>query len=91
MPSFPLIYLLIPFGIVALLAVLFFFFNIFHLKRYAIQSRATTLVMLAYGFSFLVIMLGIGLYVASVDWSQDIYPGDVIPRFNSVNPFEERV
>jgi hypothetical protein len=89
--SFPLIYLLIPFGIIVLLAALFFFFNIFHLKRYAIQSRATTLVMLAYGASFIAIMLIIGGYVSSIDWSKDIVVSDIVPRFNNVNPFEERL
>lgn len=91
MPSFPLVYLLIPFGIIVLGAALFFFFNIFHLKRYAIKSKATTLVILVYFGSFMVLLLAVGGYVSSVDWSKNIQTGDIVPRFNSSNPFENRI
>ena len=83
MISFSLAYLLIPFGLIFLLALVFFFFNIFHLKRYAIKSPATTMVMLAYTVSFLVIVLVIGGYIATIDWQKRFELGDLVPTFQA--------
>lgn len=85
MTSFPLWYLLLPFAAVCLLAILFFFFNIFHLNRYAIKSPATSFVMGMYVFTFIALLLGSGLYLLSVNWHKRIQPSDLIPSFQASN------
>ncbi|MEK7183638.1 MAG: hypothetical protein AAB776_03335 [Patescibacteria group bacterium] len=86
--SFPLFYLLIPFGLVFLLALLFFFFNIFHIKRYAIQSKATSLLMLIYFVSFGVLTALIGSYLLTVDWTEEFEPSELLPSFESSSRLE---
>ncbi len=81
--TFSLAYLLIPFGIVFLLALLFFFFNVFHIRRYAIQSPATTLLLLAYFVSFLCILGGTALLLVSVDWDKMVTANDLLPTFSA--------
>lgn len=88
MPSFTLVYLLIPFGLIFLLAVLFFFFNIFHLKRYAISSPATTTLILIYFGSFGLLIALIGGYLLTVDWNREFQPGDLLPSFQSSSRLE---
>lgn len=83
MPDFILAYLLIPFGLVFLLASLFFFFNIFHINRYAIRSKATTLLILTYLGSYGLLVAIIAGYLVTVDWSQDFQPADLMPSFES--------
>lgn len=83
MVSFPLSYLLIPFGLVFVLSLTFYFFNIFHLRRYAIKSPATTLVMAAYTLSFLAIVAVIGSYMMTVDWEERFELSDLVPDFEA--------
>ena len=88
MPSFLLAYLLIPFGLVLFVAVLFFFFNVFHLKRYAIRSEATTTLIVMYFVSFGVLLALMGGYMLSVDWSERFQLSDLLPSFERSSRFE---
>ena len=81
--TFPLIYLLIPFGLMVLLAVIFFFFNVFHIKRYAIQSPATTMLLALYFVSFGALVAFATGFVFTVDWSREFEPNDLLPTFES--------
>ncbi len=83
MLSFPLVYLLIPFAFVFFLALLFFFFNIFHIRRYAIQSQATTLLLLAYLGTFGAIVIVAGIYISSVNWQREVQVDELVPDFNT--------
>lgn len=88
MPSFLLAYLLIPFGLIFFLAVLFFFFNIFHIKRYAIWSEATTTLIVIYSMSFLLLISLMVGYMLTVDWSQRFQPSDLLPSFERSSRLE---
>lgn len=83
MTSFPLWYLLLPFGFIFLLTLLFFFFNIFHLYRYAVKSPATSFVISMYVLTFLVLVGVIGFYLQSINWHRQIQPTDLIPSFQA--------
>ena len=88
MMSFPLGYLLLPFGAVVLLTILFFFFNIFHIRRYAIQSKATNLLLLGYLISFFVLLALVGGYILSIDWQREVMLSDLLPSFAGSNRLE---
>ena len=77
--AFPLAILLIPFGLVTLFALVFLFFNLFHLARYGIQSTATTTLMISYVAVFFVVLLGMGAFLATVDWGHIITFADLLP------------
>ena len=81
--SFPLVYLLIPFGLMFGLATMFFFFNVFHIRRYAIQSRSTTLLLIMYFVSFGALVVFLSGYIIAVDWTQEFEPRDLLPSFES--------
>jgi len=83
MLSISLIYILIPFGLILLLAILFFFFNVFHIERYAIRSTATTTLVIIYFLSFGALLTLIGGYILIVDWSQEFEPNELLPSFDS--------
>jgi hypothetical protein len=85
MLSFPLVYLLIPFAFIFLLAVLFFFFNIFHIRRYAIESRGTTLLLLAYLGTFSAIVIASGIYISNVNWQRQVQVDELIPTFDAAS------
>lgn len=88
MTSFPLAYLLIPFGLVVVFASLFFIFNVFHIKRYAIRSTATTSLLLVYLVSFgFLIAISCG-YLLTVDWQREVMPRDLLPTFESSKRLE---
>lgn len=81
--SFPLAFLLVPFGLVVFMAMLFFLFNIFHIRRYAIQSTATLILLVAYLIGFFGLLGAIAIYVLSVDWQREIEPMDLLPSFEA--------
>lgn len=83
MTSFPLWYLLLPFGFIFALTLLFFFFNLFHLNRYAVKSPATSFVIGMYIFTFVALVGVIGSYLLSVNWQRQIQPADLIPSFQA--------
>lgn len=87
MLSFPLWYLLVPFGLVLLAAVVFFFFNVFHIRRYGIRSGATSLLLLAYLASFSVLIGGIALIVSSYEWQEEVATEDLLPDFEAPHDF----
>jgi hypothetical protein len=75
----PLWYLILPFVIVSLFALLFLFFNIFHLKRYAITGWKTEALIGLYVVGFLIIF-GIGAAIlSSYDWFLVVDAADLLP------------
>jgi len=79
----PLWYLLLPFVIVSLFALLFLFFNIFHLKRYAISGWKTEALMGVYALGFL-LLLGVGAGLLSMyPWMDVVQIQDLLPNFFS--------
>lgn len=83
MPELILAYLLIPFGLIVAIALLFFFFNLFHIQRYAIKSQATTWLALSYCVLFLILLGAIATYLSLIDWSQTFLLSDLLPSFES--------
>ncbi len=71
--------MLIPFGIVVFASFLFFFFNIFHLRRYGIRSSGTLLLMLAYLVTYAALLGGIGIVISTYDWKAEVTADDLIP------------
>ncbi|MFZ2681678.1 MAG: hypothetical protein WAZ14_01110 [Patescibacteria group bacterium] len=81
--SFPLAYALIPFLLVVLFAIVFLFFNLFHIRRYAIRSTGTTFLWLSYIVCFGLILGLFGSYLATIDWSREIQVNDLLPDYQS--------
>jgi hypothetical protein len=75
--EFSLWFLLIPYGLIAGLACLFFLFNIFHIARYGLQSVKTGAVLMMYTIAFLIICIISVLLVARYDWSAVITLADL--------------
>lgn len=81
--TFPLYLLLIPFGVIFLISFLFFFFNLFHINRYAIKSASTSLLVLLYIGGFGLITVGVCMYLLTVDWTRQYEAADLLPDFNN--------
>ncbi len=75
--EFPLWPLLIPYGLLAGLACLFFLFNIFHIARYGLQSAKTGAVLMMYTIAFLVVCIISVILVIGHDWSSVITASDI--------------
>ncbi len=75
----PLWIILLPLGVIVALAVLFLFFNIFHLARYGIIGRGASAMIVVYIVSFsFVLFLGAGLLL-EIDWTETIPLSSIIP------------
>ncbi len=57
-----------PYLLLIAICCLFFFFNIFHIYRYAISSPGSYWVAFAYFFSFAVMLIGTILLTINIDW-----------------------
>ena len=79
MPTFSLSYLLIPFALIFLFSLVFFFFNIFHLKRYGIRQGGTWFMIGLYTVAYGTAVLVISGYLFTVDWSQVFSLADILP------------
>jgi hypothetical protein len=67
--EFALWYLLIPYGLIVALAGAFFFFNLFHIARYGLQSVKTGIVLLIYTITFLAVCIISVFLLGAYDWS----------------------
>lgn len=75
----PLWYFLLPFVIVSLFALLFLFFNIFHLKRYAITGWKTEALIGVYAVGFLIIFGTGAALLSGYGWFEVVDVADVLP------------
>lgn len=68
----PLWYLLVPYAIFLAFATLFVFFNLYHIASFGLQSIKTTLVFLAYLFSYVaVVWISLSL-LANIPWKESV-------------------
>lgn len=69
MTNLPLAVFLAPYALFVLAYSFFFFFNIFHLKEFGIESASTTLLIFAYvGCTVLIIGFSV-ILLSQFDWS----------------------
>lgn len=85
MSTFPLYYLLIPFALVLLFSFIFFFFNIFHIRRYGVRHTNTTFLLFLYFSAYCITVGAIMLYLATIDWSQEFTLNEILPFSSSSN------
>ena len=70
--SFPAIYLLIPHFLFAGLAVMVFFFNIFHIAKFGLQSTRTAFVLGLYTLGFFAVAIISVVLISQYSWSGEI-------------------
>ncbi len=68
----PIVFLLIPFGIVVLISTVFVMFNFFHVAHFGLQSTKTAIVLAVYLFGFSAVIILCYLILANFDWTQTI-------------------
>ncbi len=76
---FPLYYLLIPFALVLLFSFIFFFFNIFHIRRYGVKHTNTTLLLVIYFLAYGITVSATGLYLSTIDWTREFSWSEILP------------
>lgn len=76
--EFPLWIMLIPYAIAVFCALIFVFFNIYHIASFGLQSTKTTMIIGVYILSYLFVMIISLSLIATVDWSADITLQEVI-------------
>ncbi len=70
--SFPLVWLLIPFAVVILFFFVFSFFALYHAIRFGYSTFVNVFVMLLYLGTSITVLVMVGMYLSSIDWSQTI-------------------
>ncbi|MFA6130832.1 MAG: hypothetical protein WC730_01035 [Patescibacteria group bacterium] len=70
--EFPMIYLLIPFGVVVLATTLFVMFNFFHIAHFGLQGTKSSIVLLVYCFSFVGLLIFITQILGSLSWETNV-------------------
>lgn len=79
MEAIPFALLLAPFILVAAIASLFLFFNLYHLWQYGIESSGTKLLMTAYIALFLLTLVGTWSALSGFDWQGTFSLMDLLP------------
>lgn len=67
----PAIFLII-YGVFGFLAILWLFFNIYHLAKFGLHGNATKMIIAGYVFGFLAILLFSIFLMLNYDWSRPI-------------------
>jgi len=70
--SFPLVWLLIPFAVVILFFFVFSFFALYHAIRFGYLTFVNVFVMLLYVGTSITVLVLIGMYLSTIDWSRTI-------------------
>ncbi|MFA5947224.1 MAG: hypothetical protein WC813_04370 [Patescibacteria group bacterium] len=81
--SFPVAYFLIPFVILALIAGLFLFFNVYHILKFGIESTSTFALVTIYVIGFAFLLLISMLLLSGYNWNQQIDPAAILHLNNS--------
>ena len=70
--GFPVIYLLVPFGLVILLTTLFVMFNFFHIAHFGLQGTKSAIVLGSYILLYLLVLIFVLQILSMFDWTQTI-------------------
>lgn len=65
----PIWLLFIPFGLIIFLFVLYGFFNIYHLLRFATYSMGSYLITVIFVSGAVILLAVAGIYIMNFDWS----------------------
>lgn len=87
MDAIPLIVLLIPYFLVAGVAALFLFFNVFHLWRYGVEGTGTTLLIITYICLFAVTLGGTWLALSGFIWGDTFSLTNLFPSTSGGSSF----
>lgn len=87
MDAIPLSFLLIPYGIILLVAVLFLFFNVYHLLKYGFETPGTRLLALFYIGVFILAAGGTGMLLMDFDWSETFSLADLLPSSSGLSNY----
>lgn len=87
MDSLPFALLLLPYGVILLVAVLFLFFNVFHLWRYGIEGLGTRLLILTYLGLFVLTVGGTLLALGGYTWTGTFSLLDLLPSSQGISSF----
>ena len=74
---FPLWYLLVIYALFALLAVLFWIFNLAHIAKFGLQIAETVFVIGLYFVVFFLVLGGTIIYLSDFDWNTTIMTSDM--------------
>jgi len=75
--TFPLWILLLPFILFLFVALVFVFFNLFHMARFGLQTVKTTIILGIYILSSLVAIGGIAILLSLFDWMDTVEFGSL--------------
>lgn len=70
--NLPIIYLLIPYVIIALFGVLMFIFNFYHIAKFGLQSPKTNFILGLYVLAFLGVMIITISVIAEYNWLESV-------------------
>ena len=74
--SFPAIYVLLPYFVFVALSLMVFFFNVYHIGRFGLQSTRTAFVLGLYTLGFLAVLAISVILLAPYDWTGVIAVSD---------------
>ena len=72
MKALPLAVLLIPFALFIFAYLFFVFANIYHLRKYGINAKATQLIITVYLVGTVALFIVSGFVIVTHDWSQPL-------------------
>lgn len=87
MDSLPFLILLIPYLLILLVAVLFLFFNVYHLWQYGIDTVGTKLMILLYVGLFLLTASGTWALLSGFPWGDTFSLAELLPFNSSLSSF----
>lgn len=83
MDTFPLVILLVPYALMLVIALLFLFFNVYHLWKYGVEGKGTTLLIVMYLVLFAAVVGGTWSALQGFSWNDRISFADILPSFSS--------
>lgn len=87
MDSLPFLVLLIPYLAILLVAVLFLFFNVYHLWQYGVDTLGTKLMILMYLGLFLLTAGGTWAVLSGFSWTGIFSLLDLLPSRSGISSF----
>lgn len=87
MDSIPFLALLVPYLLILFVAVLFLFFNVYHLWQYGVDSTGTKLMILMYISLFLLTAGGTWAVLSGFSWTDTFSLADILPSQGGISSF----
>ncbi len=87
MDSLPFLILLAPYLLILAVAVLFLFFNIYHLWQYGVDSMGTKLMILLYLGIFTITAGGTWIALRGFSWEDSFSLADILPYERGISSF----